>query len=73
MAGIISKRALAQLEADNGNPTLSTLETVLNKFGQTISLSHLNPAELNAAIALRRKTGLAFAAPAHPPYSPSDK
>ena len=56
-ASSISKRALSQLEADSINPTLATLEAVFNKFGLKISLSHLSPVELNAAIALRNKAG----------------
>lgn len=57
MACKISKRALSQLEVDRGNPTLATLEAVFKKFGLTISLAHLNPADLNAAAALKIKAG----------------
>lgn len=46
-----SKRTLSQLEADNGNPTIATLDAVFKKFGLTISLAHLSPVELNAVIA----------------------
>lgn len=51
----ISKRALSQLEVDTGNPTLSTLEAVFNKFGLKISLAHLGPVEFNAASAQKNK------------------
>ena len=47
----ISKRALSKLEVDSGNPTLATLDAVFKKFGLKISLAHLNPVDLNAAVA----------------------
>ncbi|SHL15668.1 helix-turn-helix domain-containing protein [Phytopseudomonas punonensis] len=53
----ISKRALSQLEVDSGNPTLATLDAVFKKFGLKISLTHLNPVDLNAAAAKQAKTG----------------
>lgn len=53
----ISKRALSQLEVDGGNPTLATLDAVFKKFGLKISLTHLNPVDLNAAAALKNKFG----------------
>ena len=65
MACKISKRALSQLEVDRGNPTLATLEAVFKKFGLTISLAHLNPADLNAAAALKIKAGFGIPAPRH--------
>ncbi|MEN0105265.1 MAG: helix-turn-helix transcriptional regulator [Pseudomonas sp.] len=54
----ISKRALSQLEVDSGNPTLATLDAVFRKFGLVISLSHLSPTQLNAAVALKNKAGV---------------
>lgn len=63
MASKISKRALSQLEVDSGNPTLATLEAVFKKFGLTISLAHLNPADLNAAAALKSKAGFGISTP----------
>lgn len=59
----ISKRALSQLEVDRGNPTLATLEAVFKKFGLTISLAHLNPADLNAAAVLKSKAGFGIPFP----------
>ena len=56
-ASKISKRALSQLESDSGNPTLATLEAVFAKFGLHVSLTRLNPAEMDAARWLRRKDG----------------
>jgi transcriptional regulator with XRE-family HTH domain len=61
----ISKRTLSQLEVDNGNPTIATLDAVFKKFGLTISLAHLSPVELNAAIA--RKNAGEFGAPTATP------
>jgi transcriptional regulator with XRE-family HTH domain len=57
MACKISKRALSQLEVDSGNPTLATLDAVFNKFGLKISLTHLNPVDINAAAAQKSKAG----------------
>lgn len=62
MACKISKRCLSKLEVDSGNPTLATLEAVFKKFGLIISLAHLNPADLNAATAMKNKAG--FGVPA---------
>lgn len=64
----ISKRSLSQLEVDSGNPTLATLEAVFKKFGLTISLSHLDPVDFNAAIALKSKAsfGIPFPYPREP-------
>jgi transcriptional regulator with XRE-family HTH domain len=61
LASKISKRALSQLEVDSGNPTLATLEAVFKKFGLQIALVHLNPIELNAAIA--KKSSVSFGIP----------
>jgi DNA-binding XRE family transcriptional regulator len=58
----ISKRALSQLEVDNGNPTLATLDAVFRKFGLKISLTHLSPVELNAADAQKNKTSFGISA-----------
>ncbi|MHA6130597.1 helix-turn-helix domain-containing protein [Pseudomonas fluorescens group sp. PF-1] len=74
LASKISKRALSQLEVDSGNPTLSTLEAVFKKFGLHISLTHLNPADLNEAAAKKSKVGFGIptSTPARPPFpSPS--
>ncbi|MFJ5282757.1 helix-turn-helix domain-containing protein [Pseudomonas sp. NPDC088429] len=72
LASKISKRALSQLEVDSGNPTLSTLEAVFNKFGLQISLAHLSPIDLNEAAA--KKSKVDFSAPtatARPPFPAS--
>jgi transcriptional regulator with XRE-family HTH domain len=71
MACKISKRTLSQLEADNGNPTIATLDAVFKKFGLTISLTHLSPIELNAVIA--RKNAREFGAPTAPPDTSSGR
>lgn len=70
LASKISKRALSQLEVDGGNPTLATLEAVFKKFGLTISLAHLNPADLNAAAAKKSKAGFGIptVTPTRPPF-----
>lgn len=65
----ISKRALSQLAVDSGNPTLTTLEAVFKTFGLKISLSHLNPVDINAAAAHTSKAG--FGIPAAVPGRPS--
>lgn len=57
LASKISKRALSQLEVDSGNPTLATLDAVFKKFGLKVSLTHLNPVDLNAAAAKKSKAG----------------
>lgn len=57
VASKISKRALSQLEVDSGNPTLATLDAVFKKFGLAISLTHLNPVDLNAVAAKKCKAG----------------
>lgn len=68
----ISKRALSQLEVDSGNPTLATLDAVFKKFGLMISLTHLNPVDLNAAAAKQSKAsfGIPRVAQAEPELGP---
>lgn len=71
----ISKRALSQLEVDGGNPTLATLEAVFRKFGLTISLAQLNPADFNAAAAKKSKAGFGIptVTPARTPFPSPDE
>ena len=75
MACKISKRCLSKLEVDSGNPTLATLEAVFKKFGLIISLAHLNPADLNAAAAMKNKAGFGIptATRARPPCPSPDE
>ncbi|HEX4547996.1 helix-turn-helix transcriptional regulator [Pseudomonas sp.] len=72
MACKISKRTLSQLEVDSGNPTVATLDAVFKKFGLTISLAHLNPADLNAVAARKNKDGFGIptVTPARSPSPP---
>lgn len=73
-ASKISKRALSQLEVDSGNPTLATLEAVFKKFGLTISLTHLNPIDLDALAAKKCKAGFGTSSATVPtPFPTSGK
>lgn len=72
MACKISKRTLSQLEVDSGNPTVATLGAVFKKFGLVISLAHLSPVELNAAVA-RKNAGRFDVPTVRPPHPPSAK
>lgn len=72
MACKISKRTLSQLEVDSGNPTVATLDAVFKKFGLVISLAHLSPVELNAAVA-RKNAGRFDVPTVRPPHPPSAK
>lgn len=63
----ISKRALSQLTADSGNPTLATLGALFKKFDLIITFTH-NPVVLNAVAAKQSKAS--FDVPCTAPAEP---
>ena len=55
----MSTRALYQLETDKGNPTLSTVDSVLRKFGLRMGLMAMIAPSRRASLAAMRAKGAA--------------